>query len=70
MEMVACAGAGKNGSLVVMQEGIRPELSFGYDLPGSLGVWAVRNGQLETDKKRRQGGDLNESEVCHSEVTS
>eukprot|EP01116_Phalansterium_solitarium_P001407 TRINITY_DN11208_c0_g3_i1.p1 TRINITY_DN11208_c0_g3~~TRINITY_DN11208_c0_g3_i1.p1 ORF type:complete len:1483 (+),score=557.48 TRINITY_DN11208_c0_g3_i1:140-4588(+) len=40
-EIVSCSGQGKNGCLVIAQDGIRPELVTAFDLPGCLGAWTL-----------------------------
>uniref|UniRef100_A0A7N0U7D7 Cleavage and polyadenylation specificity factor subunit 1 n=1 Tax=Kalanchoe fedtschenkoi TaxID=63787 RepID=A0A7N0U7D7_KALFE len=40
-ELVCCSGHGKNGSLCVLQQSIRPELITEVELPGCKGIWTV-----------------------------
>eukprot|EP01119_Soliformovum_irregulare_P015471 TRINITY_DN4356_c0_g1_i2.p1 TRINITY_DN4356_c0_g1~~TRINITY_DN4356_c0_g1_i2.p1 ORF type:complete len:842 (-),score=254.19 TRINITY_DN4356_c0_g1_i2:3-2528(-) len=62
LEKVVCAGYGKNGSISVIQQGVRPDLNFGYDLPGHTALWTVRKSGFNLNKKRRNKIDLNETE--------
>eukprot|EP00026_Physarum_polycephalum_P000594 Phypoly_transcript_00595.p1 GENE.Phypoly_transcript_00595~~Phypoly_transcript_00595.p1 ORF type:complete len:1399 (+),score=296.34 Phypoly_transcript_00595:319-4197(+) len=41
LELVTCSGHGKNGSIVVLQRTIRPDLVTAFELPGCRGVWTV-----------------------------
>jgi cleavage and polyadenylation specificity factor subunit 1 len=38
---VACSGHGKNGSLSVLHQSIRPDLITEVELPGCTGIWTV-----------------------------
>eukprot|EP00898_Chlorokybus_atmophyticus_P006401 jgi/Chlat1/6762/Chrsp50S06459 len=50
VEMVTCSGHGKNGSLVVLQRSVRPEVVTQVELPAINGMWAVHyNGAAMTD---------------------
>ncbi|GAV61868.1 CPSF_A domain-containing protein/MMS1_N domain-containing protein [Cephalotus follicularis] len=40
-ELVCCSGHGKNGSLCVLRQSIRPEMITEVDLPGCKGIWTV-----------------------------
>ncbi|KAI3970200.1 hypothetical protein MKW92_050293 [Papaver armeniacum] len=40
-ELVCCSGHGKNGSLCVLQQTVRPELITEVELPGCKGIWTV-----------------------------
>ncbi|CAM8965118.1 unnamed protein product [Rhodiola kirilowii] len=40
-ELVCCSGHGKNGSLCVLQQSIRPELITEVELPVCKGIWTV-----------------------------
>ncbi|XP_057859514.1 cleavage and polyadenylation specificity factor subunit 1 isoform X2 [Cryptomeria japonica] len=40
-ELVCCSGHGKNGSLCILQQSIRPELITEVELPGCKGIWTV-----------------------------
>lgn len=40
-ELVGCSGHGKNGSLCVLQQSIRPELITEVELAGCKGMWTV-----------------------------
>ncbi|XP_009593078.1 cleavage and polyadenylation specificity factor subunit 1 isoform X1 [Nicotiana tabacum] len=40
-ELVCCSGHGKNGSLSVLQQSIRPEMITQEALPGCKGIWTV-----------------------------
>ncbi|XP_050221974.1 cleavage and polyadenylation specificity factor subunit 1 isoform X2 [Mercurialis annua] len=40
-DLVCCSGHGKNGSLCVLRQSIRPEMITEVDLPGCRGIWTV-----------------------------
>ncbi|KAL2578018.1 hypothetical protein AAZV13_16G173000 [Glycine max] len=40
-ELVCCSGHGKNGSLCVLRQSIRPEVITEVELPGCKGIWTV-----------------------------
>ncbi|XP_015691983.2 probable cleavage and polyadenylation specificity factor subunit 1 isoform X3 [Oryza brachyantha] len=40
-ELVCCSGHGKNGSLSVLQQSIRPDLITEVELPSCRGIWTV-----------------------------
>ncbi|WCJ36530.1 Cleavage and polyadenylation specificity factor subunit 1 [Euphorbia peplus] len=40
-ELVCCSGHGKNGSLCVLRQSIRPEIITEVNLPGCTGIWTV-----------------------------
>ncbi|KAM5557150.1 cleavage and polyadenylation specificity factor subunit 1 [Rosa sericea] len=40
-ELVCCSGHGKNGSLCVLRQSIRPEMITEVALPGCKGIWTV-----------------------------
>ncbi|XP_065870891.1 cleavage and polyadenylation specificity factor subunit 1 [Euphorbia lathyris] len=40
-ELVCCSGHGKNGSLCVLRQSIRPEIITEVNLPGCRGIWTV-----------------------------
>lgn len=40
-ELVCCSGHGKNGSLCVLRQSIRPEMITEVELPGCKGIWTV-----------------------------
>ncbi|XP_058086131.1 cleavage and polyadenylation specificity factor subunit 1 isoform X2 [Magnolia sinica] len=40
-ELVCCSGHGKNGSLCVLQQSVRPELITEVELTGCKGIWTV-----------------------------
>ncbi|KAF7813301.1 cleavage and polyadenylation specificity factor subunit 1 [Senna tora] len=40
-ELVCCSGHGKNGSLSVLRQSVRPEVITEVDLPGCKGIWTV-----------------------------
>ncbi|KAJ9679116.1 hypothetical protein PVL29_021139 [Vitis rotundifolia] len=40
-ELVCCSGHGKNGSLCILQQSIRPEMITEVELPGCKGIWTV-----------------------------
>ena len=42
VDLVTCSGAGKNGSLRVLQQGVRPEVLYQYpDLAGCQALWTL-----------------------------
>ncbi|XP_054786517.1 cleavage and polyadenylation specificity factor subunit 1 isoform X1 [Prosopis cineraria] len=40
-ELVCCSGHGKNGSLCVLRQSVRPEVITEVELPGCKGIWTV-----------------------------
>ena len=44
LEMVACAGGGKEGKMVVLQKNIRPVISSSFDIADVLDMWTVKTG--------------------------
>ncbi|XP_025700408.1 cleavage and polyadenylation specificity factor subunit 1 isoform X2 [Arachis hypogaea] len=40
-ELVCCSGHGKNGSICVLRQSIRPEVITEVELPGCKGIWTV-----------------------------
>lgn len=40
-ELVCCSGHGKNGSLCVLRQSVRPEIITEVELPGCKGIWTV-----------------------------
>ncbi|KZV25371.1 Cleavage and polyadenylation specificity factor 160 isoform 1 [Dorcoceras hygrometricum] len=48
-ELVSCSGHGKNGSLSVLQQSIRPETITQESLPGCKGIWTVYHKNLRSD---------------------
>ncbi|XP_073128753.1 cleavage and polyadenylation specificity factor subunit 1 isoform X2 [Henckelia pumila] len=48
-ELVCCSGHGKNGSLSVLQQSIRPETITQESLPGCKGIWTVYHKNLRSD---------------------
>ncbi|XP_060203452.1 cleavage and polyadenylation specificity factor subunit 1 isoform X2 [Lycium barbarum] len=47
-ELVCCSGHGKNGSLSVLQQSIRPEMITQEALPGCKGIWTVYHKNTRT----------------------
>ncbi|KAK5584382.1 hypothetical protein RB653_005993 [Dictyostelium firmibasis] len=41
LELVTCSGYGKNGSISVLQNNIKPELVMAFELPGITNAWTV-----------------------------
>ncbi|XP_049880956.1 cleavage and polyadenylation specificity factor subunit 1 [Pectinophora gossypiella] len=41
IELVACAGRGKNGALCVLQRALRDQLITAFSLPGCVDMWSV-----------------------------
>ena len=41
LELVACSGHGKNGSLTVLQREVRPQVVTTFELPGCSDMWTV-----------------------------
>uniref|UniRef100_A0A0D9ZHW2 Cleavage and polyadenylation specificity factor 160 kDa subunit n=1 Tax=Oryza glumipatula TaxID=40148 RepID=A0A0D9ZHW2_9ORYZ len=54
-ELVCCSGHGKNGSLSVLQQSIRPDLITEVELPSCRGIWTVYyksyRGQMAEDNE-------------------
>ncbi|XP_015580357.1 cleavage and polyadenylation specificity factor subunit 1 isoform X2 [Ricinus communis] len=40
-DLVCCSGHGKNGTLCILRQSIRPEMITEVDLPGCRGIWTV-----------------------------
>ncbi|KAK6926348.1 Cleavage/polyadenylation specificity factor, A subunit, N-terminal [Dillenia turbinata] len=55
-ELVCCSGHGKNGSLCVLQQSIRPEMITEVELPGCRGIWTVYH-----KSTRGQNADLSKA---------
>ncbi|XP_061353564.1 cleavage and polyadenylation specificity factor subunit 1 [Gastrolobium bilobum] len=47
-ELVCCSGHGKNGSLCVLRQSIRPEVITEVELPGCKGIWTVYHKSTRT----------------------
>lgn len=58
-ELVACSGHGKNGSLSVLHQSIRPDLINKVALPGCSGIWTVYH---KTDRDDSNEFDFGTSE--------
>jgi len=41
LEIRACSGYAKNGSVAIIQESLRPELLFATEVPGCQGLWTL-----------------------------
>lgn len=64
-ELVACSGHGKNGSLSVLHQSIRPELITEVKLPGCSGIWTVYH-KAERDDATEFDFGTNEAEEFHA----
>ncbi|KAL0341100.1 UNVERIFIED_CONTAM: Cleavage and polyadenylation specificity factor subunit [Sesamum radiatum] len=51
-ELVCCSGHGKNGSLTVLQQSIRPETITQESLPGCTGIWTVYHKNSRSDSSK------------------
>ncbi|XP_010555627.1 PREDICTED: cleavage and polyadenylation specificity factor subunit 1 [Tarenaya hassleriana] len=59
-ELVCCSGHGKNGSLCVLRQSIRPEMITEVELPGCKGIWTVYH-------KSSRGHNVDSSKVAADE---
>lgn len=61
-ELVCCSGHGKNGSLCVLRQSIRPEMITEVELPGCKGIWTVyhKNGRGHNADFSKMAADDNE----------
>ncbi|KAL8534303.1 hypothetical protein ACS0TY_010351 [Phlomoides rotata] len=51
-ELVCCSGHGRNGSLAVLQQSIRPDTITQESLPGCKGIWTVYHKDLRSDSSK------------------
>ncbi|XP_037491951.1 cleavage and polyadenylation specificity factor subunit 1 isoform X2 [Jatropha curcas] len=56
-ELVCCSGHGKNGTLSVLRQSIRPEMITEVDLPGCKGIWTVYH-------KNSRGHNIDSSKIA------
>ncbi|GLU20961.1 hypothetical protein SLE2022_371330 [Rubroshorea leprosula] len=47
-ELVCCSGHGKNGSLCILRQSIRPDVITEVELPGCKGIWTVYHKSTRT----------------------
>ncbi|XP_006348057.1 cleavage and polyadenylation specificity factor subunit 1 [Solanum tuberosum] len=61
-ELVCCSGHGKNGSLCVLQQSIRPETITQEALPGCKGIWTVyhKNTRIHLSESSRMADEEDE----------
>ncbi|KAL0382308.1 UNVERIFIED_CONTAM: Cleavage and polyadenylation specificity factor subunit, partial [Sesamum calycinum] len=52
LAQVCCSGHGKNGSLTVLQQSIRPETITQESLPGCTGIWTVYHKNSRSDSSK------------------
>ncbi|XP_065175415.1 cleavage and polyadenylation specificity factor subunit 1-like [Sycon ciliatum] len=50
LELVSCSGRGKNGSLSILQQTIRPQLVTTFELEGCKDMWTVLSGKADSNQ--------------------